>query len=581
MWCFFRTQEKTRKDCVLSRDLCKHEMEVVIASVKSLVRKVTLVRLLKLYGIFALLHLLAKVHKEFSNLRRAHAAVRHIPGPRTPIIKIPGELKKNQHRLHELRLEKIAPFRDQDFIRTIKEGIELLAYSEDAVNFVFTNENVTKVSTEEPLFDMLRDFLGHGIFVLRHGEGNSVIKKEHLRWKIQRQKASLVFTKNRFNEMAEKVFNRKCERLVEVIGGFAGRDEFFDLQRLFFSFTMDGAQEIFFGLERDTLTPGSTNRFGDAFDAAHSALFRFLLNGDLAPWIILSTKIFPFPFGSIFGMHRFNLTLAFLRHFNKYGRAFDENIAILREEVDMVVEKARTDSNLDKRNDLLALFIKSEDDGMPFSSEDLKAAVLSILIAARDTTASTLSWLFFELSINPDVQKKLIQEIDEKLGGKTPSHDDLSPGKMPYLNGVVFETLRKAPAVPENVKEVTKATTFKGMVIPANVRLIYSPYVLGRDPIRYPDPERFEPNRWIPFEMPSEAAFPNFQGFPRLCLGRPLALFEIKLVVVALLQHFTFTLKEGEKEKISYALTITSSITNNRDKTSNNLWMKAHQGFGR
>ena len=73
---------------------------------------------------------------------------------------------------------------------------------------------------------------------------------------------------------------------------------------------------------------------------------------------------------------------------------------------------------------------------------------MNFIIAGRDTTASLLTWLFFALVTDPEMQDKLIQEIDQQLAGEDPTFETVSAANMPYLNGAVYEALRLYPPVP-------------------------------------------------------------------------------------------------------------------------------------
>ena len=93
-----------------------------------------------------------------------------------------------------------------------------------------------------------------------------------------------------------------------------------------------------------------------------------------------------------------------------------------------------------------------DDDGVPMTDaskrEYLMTTSINFILAGRDTTATLLGWMFYALSINPEVQDRLAKEIDEKLQGKEPNFEDIAASKMPYLNAVVYETLRMYPPVP-------------------------------------------------------------------------------------------------------------------------------------
>ena len=135
---------------------------------------------------------------------------------------------------------------------------------------------------------------------------------------------------------------------------------------------------------------------------------------------------------------------------------------------------------LSKRKDLLANFMNST--RIKLSTSYLRHLILNFIIAGRDTTACTLSWLFYELSVNPDVQEKLYAELSDALPDqKIPAYADLAPEKLPYLNGCIMETLRLHPPVPEDGKFSSREVHFPdGTVVPPNIRLVFLPYAMGR-----------------------------------------------------------------------------------------------------
>eukprot|EP00941_MAST-03F_sp_MAST-3F-sp1_P002685 g2685.t1 len=199
--------------------------------------------------------------------------------------------------------------------------------------------------------------------------------------------------------------------------------------------------------------------------------------------------------------------------------------------------------------------------------------ILNFVIAGRDTTACSLSWLFYILSTHQEIQKKLIKEIDSTLPNLTvPELATVASKNMPYLNGIIYETLRLYPPVPEDHKVCSEPVKLPcGSVLPTNTRVMFCPYAMGRDPRKWPNPSTVDPTRWIPFKQPDPFSFPVFQAGPRICLGRDMALFEIKILTCMLLQRFTFDLLIGEKENIGYSFMITMSITSSKDKSKHEL----------
>jgi len=97
---------------------------------------------------------------------------------------------------------------------------------------------------------------------------------------------------------------------------------------------------------------------------------------------------------------------------------------------------------------------------------------------------------------HPDVHKRVLLELDDALGTKTPTYNMLK--SLPYLEAVLFETLRLYPSVPNDTKFAIKRDTLPdGTVIPAGANVSYSPYSFGRSKRFYPDPEKFLPERWL------------------------------------------------------------------------------------
>ncbi|CAE7892694.1 CYP704C1 [Symbiodinium sp. KB8] len=198
-----------------------------------------------------------------------------------------------------------------------------------------------------------------------------------------------------------------------------------------------------------------------------------------------------------------------------------------------------------------------------FSADFVKQMVLHLIIAGRDTTACLLSWTFYELTRNQDVQSRLHEEIMQKLPpGSKPDMKSLSASEMPYLNGVIYEALRLWPPVPFDVKMAFEDDVLPGgWKVPAYTQVGYCPYNMGRDPQRYPEPEAFRPERWIPFTTPSPYEFPVFQAGPRVCLGMDMALFEAKTATVELLRHCRFEMAQGQT--VTYGDKITLDIKSN------------------
>jgi len=338
-----------------------------------------------------------------------------------------------------------------------------------------------------------------------------------------------------------------------------------DIQKLFFSFTMDSIMRIFFGEDANTIG-GTACDYGDAYDVAHRSMLAYM-RPNMA--FLYNLMILPWPFGGFNGM-AWQISKALSPHYQEFRRA----CRVLDTESDRLVAKCRADPRISERRDLLALFIQSEEKER-FTDKYIRDMVLNFVIAGRDTTACTLSWMFYILSTNLEVQQKLIAEIDSKVpSGTPPTLKQLTASNMPYLNGVLYEALRLYPPVPFDAKTAYADDVLPdGSKVAKGTTMWFLPYSMGRDPVRFPDPQAIRPERWIPFSAPAPHEFPVFQAGPRICLGMDMAIFEAKVATVMLLHRYTFKLLPGEEDKIHYSSTITMSICNSKKQDSHNLWL--------
>jgi len=182
----------------------------------------------------------------------------------------------------------------------------------------------------------------------------------------------------------------------------------------------------------------------------------------------------------------------------------------------------------------------------------LRDQIISVLLAGRDTTACTLTWTIYELSLQPKIVAKLRKEIIEHVGlERTPTYENLK--NMKYLQHIMNETLRLYPTVPFNVRMALTDTTLPTGGGPDGTLPIgilkgtpigYSPLVMHRRPDLYPPPEsgfpdieKFVPERWDEW-TPKTWTYIPFNGGPRICVGQQFALTEMGYTLVKLFQRF-------------------------------------------
>ncbi|MDX8037478.1 cytochrome P450 [Lentzea sp. BCCO 10_0856] len=211
------------------------------------------------------------------------------------------------------------------------------------------------------------------------------------------------------------------------------------------------------------------------------------------------------------------------------NREFDAAIARMRAIVHEVIASRRDDDA--DHGDLLSTLLLARDPetGDPMTGEQVFDEVVTLLTAGIETTALALSWIFHELAANPEVEKRVLAEVDEVLAGRQVTIDDVP--KLTYLGQVANEVLRKYP-LWLLMRRTAEEVELGGIRLAPGTEVILSPHTMHHDPANFPDPERFDPDRWTPErarQLPKGAYVP-FGGGIHQCIGNHFALTEIVIV---------------------------------------------------
>ena len=203
----------------------------------------------------------------------------------------------------------------------------------------------------------------------------------------------------------------------------------------------------------------------------------------------------------------------------------------LRDEVDELlfelVDERRAEGA--DRPDVLSMLLEArhEDDGSPMSNQELRDELMTLLVAGHETTASELAWAMTTLSREPRVVERLTQEIDA-------GDDDA------YLTATINETLRRRPVLPNAApRAVVKPIEVGGWTYEPReegLALVVNSYLIHHDPVIYPEPYAFRPERFLD-ESPGTYTWTPFGGGRRRCLGASFAQLEMKVILRALLER--------------------------------------------
>ncbi|CAN3376299.1 hypothetical protein DIURU_004038 [Diutina rugosa] len=359
--------------------------------------------------------------------------------------------------------------------------------------------------------------------------GESVFTMDGPKWKHLRALLRPQFTKEQVGHV--QALEPHIQTLVALIRETEG--EPFEAMNYFMKFTQDTATEFLFGESFFSQLDGRPGGKPDSFKQQ-----RMRFNDSVLTAMKFSTL-------------RVVLSkVAWLVTPRRYRDACDE----IKRFTDIHVARALaySDDDLDQLTQhsytILYEFAKVTKDAVVIRDQ-----LLSMLLAGRDTTMSTLSFLWYEITRNPQVYARLRDDIAAHFGvGDDARVDEItfeSLKRCEYLKAVINETMRMWPVVPTNTREATRDTTLprgggvdgqSAMVVRKHQGIVISVYSTHHDPAVFgPDPDSFRPERWFDPDTRKLAwAFVPFGGGPRVCLGQQFAVTEVAYVTTRLVQEF-------------------------------------------
>jgi cytochrome P450 len=395
------------------------------------------------------------------------------------------------------------------------------------------------------------DLLGDGIF---NTDGEM--------WKLQRKSASLEFSSKMLRDYSADAFRKYALKLAMILQGqLAHNNNVANMQDMFMRMTFDSICEVGFGVEIGSLASSLPDvPFASAFDRSNA---------------LCASRYFD-PFWKL--KKRFNLGSE---------AKLKQDVRVLDDFTYGIIQKRRNLLNAHQdevKSDLLSrFFFMAKENPELYTDKKLRDAILNFVIAGRDTTAVTLSWLFWLLAKNPSAEDKIVQELEEversHVGLSITDHNDGCDrlekysqlltydtlSKMHYLQAAITESLRLYPAVPLNGKTAVSDDILPdgNKVTRGNV-INYVPYAMGRMQRLWGDDALdFKPERWLNkdgvFQPQSPFKFVAFQAGPRICLGKDSAYLQMKIAAATLLRFFKFELVAGYRIEYMVALTLLMS----------------------
>ncbi|KAL8505070.1 hypothetical protein ACS0TY_016325 [Phlomoides rotata] len=356
----------------------------------------------------------------------------------------------------------------------------------------------------KPFSAILGDFLGRGIFNV-DGEA----------WRFQRKMAGIELARISIRAFAFDVVHHVTERrLVPVMDSIRKGGGVLDLQDVFRRYSFDCICRFSFGLDPKCLELSlPLSEFAVSFDLASKLSAERAMT--VSPWIWKMKRWF-----NVGSERKLRRSIA--------------KIDLLAQEV----IRQRRKLGFSEENDLLSRFMMCTDD-----ETYLRDIVINFLLAGRDTVASALTSFFWLVARHPNVEAAIVNEADKVIGKDegVRSYEQLK--ELHYLHGAVYESMRLFPPVQFDSKFCLNDDVLPdGRFVKGGTRVTYHPYAMGRmEEIWGFDCLEFKPERWLRdgvFCLENNFKYPVFHAGLRVCLGKEMALIELKCVAVSLLRLY-------------------------------------------
>lgn len=372
----------------------------------------------------------------------------------------------------------------------------------------------------------------------------TAVKDEH--WKHIRSHLTPTFSSGKLRKMNAKML-QSIETLYGNLEKSMIKDEVFEFRALCGAFTMDVIASTAFGVKVDSHNDPN-NQFVRmakkaiemSFASFNAILFLFLpfLVKPLSSLGLMSL----FPKDAItFFVSVIDRAISERQNLDSESTDVDFLQLMVNAHVDDDEYKKKTEE--EKSSSEKATWTKSKG----LSHEEILAQSILFFLAGYDATANTLALFGYELACHPDIQDRLIEEIDRVMKDeKQVTYDLVHASSMPYLDMCISEVLRLYPSGFRTDRVTRNETTINGVRIPKGMTIGISIYALQRDPDVWPDPNKFDPERFTPEAKAARDPFYYlpFGIGPRNCVGMRLALMELKMAMVYLLQRLKFVVCE-------------------------------------
>lgn len=401
---------------------------------------------------------------------------------------------------------------------------------------------LTPELTKQVLIKDFNNFVDRGLYTNEEDDPLSghLFLLESQKWRVMRNKLSPTFTSGQMKFMFPTVVS-VADQFVDTLNSEIKQSNVIEIKDILARFTTDVIGTCAFGIECNSLkNPDAIFRqMGRRIftDSRHSNFVRLMIS--VAP------------------------TVARKLHVRITSDAIsDFFLNIVREAVDY------REKNHVQRNDFLNILMQlnkgkikfdGKTDEKALTLEEMAAQVFVFFLGGFETSSTTLSFLLYELALNPDIQQRLREEIFtvvENHGGKV-TYECVN--SMPYMKQVISETLRKYPVLPHLQRQAIADYVVPGhpkYVIEKGTNVFIPVIAIHHDPEIYPEPEKFDPERFAPEELLSRDSITwlPFGDGPRNCIGLRFGQMQIRTALTYLLRKFEFRTSPETEIPLEYDL---------------------------
>ena len=391
--------------------------------------------------------------------------------------------------------------------------------------------------------------------LLKRGKVRGLLQLRDEQWRRVRRILTPTFSSKKLRMMSPLI-EESCERLKNKILTVSDTGNSVDVHKLFGVFTMEVILATAFSRDissqsgkENPLVKAAASVFQSGRSGSSLVAERLIMTMSHFPWCVP--------------------LLRYLARRTRVAQSWD----YLEDTALRLIEDRRNTMTTtgSSAQDLLQLMLEAHDENVEkkssgyLSNEEIVATVATIMLAGYDTTSNALSYTAYLLALNPTIQDRLIREINEYYDVNPDSSLYDAAESIEYVTMVLYESMRMFPPAPRTNRECKQACAVTDeLIIERGVDVSFPIFLLHRNPEYWPNPDKFDPERFNPNNeqsYPTFAYLPFGEG-PRQCIGKRLALLEAKMTLVAILKNFHFIRTTDTEVPLDLSVGITMSPRN-------------------